>query len=129
MNPPTNTWRYRYVLDTTIRKPAHIFMSYLRYMSLFTYCGVQHISVSPGVCRRIHVLFTLFMFVYVLWCTTYLYLQVFVGGFMSYLRYMSLFTYCGVQHISVSTGVNPPTNTWRYRYMLDTTIRKQTQIT
>jgi hypothetical protein len=55
---------------------------------------------------------------------TYLYLQVFVGGFMSYLRYMSLFTYCGVQHIFV-----PPTNTWRYRYVLDTTIRKQTQIT
>jgi methyl coenzyme M reductase alpha subunit len=25
---------------------------------------------------------------------TYLYLQVFVGGFMSYLRYLSLFTYC-----------------------------------
>jgi hypothetical protein len=28
----------------------------LRYMCLFTYCGVQHISVSPGACRRIHVL-------------------------------------------------------------------------
>jgi hypothetical protein len=48
------------------------FMSYLRYLCLFTYCGVQHISVSPGVCRRIHVLFTLFVFVYVLWCPTHI---------------------------------------------------------
>ena len=28
-----------------------------------------------------------------------LYLQLFVGGFMSYLRYLCLFTYSGVQHI------------------------------
>ena len=90
-------------------------MSYLRYMSLFTYCGVQHISVSPGVCRRIHVFVYVIcvclriVFVYVICLclrivvsNTYLYLQVFVGGFMFYLHYMSLFTYCGVQHICIS---------------------------
>ena len=45
---------------------------YLRYLCLFTYSGVQHISVSSGVCRRIHVLFTLYVFVYVLWCPTHI---------------------------------------------------------
>ena len=32
-------------------------------------------------------------------CSVRLYLQLFVGGSMSYLRYMCLFTYTGVQHI------------------------------
>ena len=55
-------------------------MSYLRYMCLFG------LSLPPVVCRRAHVLFTLYVFVLV--C---LYLQLFVGGLMSYLRYMCLF--------------------------------------
>ena len=33
------------------------------------------------------------------WCSIRLYLQLFVGGLMSYLRYLCLFTYCGIQHI------------------------------
>ena len=32
-------------------------------------------------------------------CAVRLYLQLFVGGFMSYLRYLCLFAYSGVQHI------------------------------
>ena len=32
-------------------------------------------------------------------CSVRLYLQLFVGGLMSYLRYLCLFTYSGVQHI------------------------------
>ena len=55
-------------------------MSYLRYLCLFG------LSLPPVVCRRAHVLFTLFVFVLV--C---LYLQLFVGGLMSYLRYLCLF--------------------------------------
>ena len=47
-------------------------MSYLRYL-----CS----SLPPVVCRRAHVLFTLFMF---------LYRQLFVGELMSYLRYLCL---------------------------------------
>jgi hypothetical protein len=42
-------------------------------------------SLPPVVCRRDHVLFTL--------CSVRLYLQLFVGGLMSYLRYLSLFGY------------------------------------
>jgi hypothetical protein len=32
-------------------------------------------------------------------CSVRLYLQLFVGGLMSYLRYLCLFAYSGVQHI------------------------------
>jgi hypothetical protein len=46
-------------------------MSYLRYVRL---------SLPPVVCRRAHVLFTL--------CSVRLYLKLFVGGLMSYLRYV-----------------------------------------
>ena len=67
-------------------------MSYLCYL-----CS----SLPPVVCRRAHVLFTLFMFVFTsscLWegsCPIYvicvcLYLQLFVGGLMFYLRYLCL---------------------------------------
>ena len=35
----------------------------------------------------------------VFWCSVRLYLQLFVGGFMSYLRYLCLLAYSGVQHI------------------------------
>ena len=67
-------------------------MSYLRYLCL---------SLSPVVCRRAHVLFTLFVFVFISSCLqegtcliyvicVCLYLQVFVGGHMSYLRYLCL---------------------------------------
>ena len=74
-------------------------MSYLRYLCLYQ-------SLPPVVCRRAHVLFTLLMFVLVFTssclqegsCLIYvidvcfsLYLQLFVGGFMSYLPYLCLF--------------------------------------
>ena len=77
-------------------------MFYLRYLCLFGS------SLPPGVCRRAHVLFTLFVFVWFvitsscLWegsCFIYVicvclvrhYLQLFVGGLMFYLRYLCLF--------------------------------------
>ena len=79
-------------------------MSYLRYMCLFG------LSLPPVVCRRAHVLFTLYVFVWFVFtsscllegscliyvicvCLVCLYLQLFVGGLMSYLRYMCL---CGL---------------------------------
>jgi len=33
------------------------------------------------------------------WCSVRLYLQLFVGGLMSYLRYLRLFVHGGVQHM------------------------------
>ena len=77
-------------------------MSYLRYMCLFGS------SLSPVVCRRAHVLFTLYVFVWfvvtssclqegscliyvICVCLVCLYRQLFVGGLMSYLRYLCLF--------------------------------------
>ena len=68
-------------------------MSYLCYLCL---------SLPPVVCRRAHVLFILCVFVFTsscLWegsCFIYvicvcLYLQLFVGGLMSYLCYLCLF--------------------------------------
>ena len=77
-------------------------MSYLRYLCLFGS------SLPPVVCSRAHVLLTLFVFVWFVFtssclqqgsCLTYvicvcsvlLYLQLFVGGLMSYLRYLCLF--------------------------------------
>jgi hypothetical protein len=65
-------------------------MSYLRYL-----CS----SLPPVVCRRADVLFMLFMFVFTSSCLyegscfiyvicVCLYLQLFVGGLMSYLRYL-----------------------------------------
>jgi hypothetical protein len=51
-------------------------MSYLRYLCLFGS------SLPPVVCRRARVLFTL--------CSVSLYLQLFVGELMSYLRYVRL---------------------------------------
>ena len=79
-------------------------MSCLRWFCLFTYsvssslqggsCLVYVVFVclrivSPVLCKRYHVLFTLFLFVYVQ-C-----LQFFVGGIMSCLRCVCLFT-CSV---------------------------------
>ena len=78
------------------------FMSYLRYQCVFGS------SLPPVVCRRAHVLFTLLVFVWFVFissclqegscliylisvCLVRLYLQLFVGGFMSYLRYQCLF--------------------------------------
>ena len=56
------------------------FVSYLCYLCLFGS------SLPPVVCRRVRVLFMLFVFVW------FLYLQLFVGGFVSYLRlYLQLF--------------------------------------
>ena len=66
-------------------------MSYLRYVRVvFTSSCLQEgscliyvmfwSSLSPVVCRRVQVLFTL--------CSGRLYLQLFVGGLMSYLRYV-----------------------------------------
>ena len=71
-------------------------MSYLRYLCLFG------LSLPPVLCRRAHVLFTLFVFVFTSSCLQQgscfiyvicvcLYLQLFVGGLMSYLRYFCLF--------------------------------------
>ena len=70
-------------------------MSYLRYVQfVFTSsclwegtCLIMFSSsLPPVVCRREHVLFTL--------CSVRLYLQLFVGGNMSYLRYVQfVFTY------------------------------------
>ena len=66
-------------------------MSYLRYVRfLFTTSCMQEgscliyvmfcSSLPPVVCRRAHVLFTL--------CSVHIYLQLLVGGLMSYLRYL-----------------------------------------
>ena len=54
-------------------------MSYLRYMCLFG------LSLPPVVCRRAHVLFTLYVFVWFVFTSSC------VGGLMSYLRYLCLF--------------------------------------
>ena len=66
-------------------------MSYSRYvLFVFTFCCLQEgscliyvmfgLSLPPVVSRRAHVLFTL--------CSVHLYLQLFVGGLMSQLRYV-----------------------------------------
>ena len=77
-------------------------MSQLRYLCLFG------LSLPPVVCRRADVLFMLFMFVWFVFtssclqesscliqvihvCSVFLYLQLFVGGLMSYLCYLCLF--------------------------------------
>ena len=77
-------------------------MSYLCYLCLLGS------SLPPVVCRKVHVLFTLFVFVWFVFtssclqkgscliyvicvCLVCLYLQLFVGRFMSYLRYLCLF--------------------------------------
>ena len=77
-------------------------MSYLRYLCLFGS------SLPPVVCGKVHVLFTLFVFVRLVFtssclqevscliyvicvCSVRLYLQLFVGGLVSYLRYLCLF--------------------------------------
>ena len=77
-------------------------MSYLRYVCLFGS------SLPPVVCRKVHVLFTLCVFVLLVFtssclkegscliyvicvCSVCLYFQLFVGGLMSYLRYVCLF--------------------------------------
>ena len=87
-------------------------MSYLRYVCLFG------LSLPSVVCRRAHVLFTLCVFVWFVFtssclqegscliyvmcvCLVCLYLQLFVGGLMSYLRYVCLLVHSGVQHICV----------------------------
>ena len=68
-------------------------MFYLRYLCLFGS------SLPPVVCRRVHVLFTFCLvclylqlyYVYLRYFWFVFYLQLFVGGLMSYLRYMCLF--------------------------------------
>jgi hypothetical protein len=57
-------------------------MSYLRYSCLLAYNGVQHILccvfglfffiLPPVVCKRVHVLFTLAVFVCIQWCPTHI---------------------------------------------------------
>ena len=86
-------------LPPVVCRRAHVF---LRYQCLFGS------SLPPVVCRRAHVLFTLFVFVWFVFtssclqecscliyvicvCLVHLYLQLFVGGLMSYLRYLCLF--------------------------------------
>ena len=79
-----------------------VLLSYLRYVRfVFTSSCLQEgscliyvmftSSLPPVVCRRALVLFTL--------CSVRLYLQLFVLGLMSYLHYLCLFAYIGVQHI------------------------------
>ena len=102
-----------YVICVCLYLPMFVggFIPYLRYLCL---------SLPPGVCRRAHVLFTLFVFVFTSRCLqrahvlfmlfvfvftsgclqegsfliyvicVCLYLPVFVGGLMSYLRYLCL---------------------------------------
>ena len=65
-------------------------------ISVFRFCRWYYLP--PVVCRRAHVLFMLFVFVP-------LYLQLFVGGLMSYLCYMCFFAYRGVHHILRSVFV------------------------
>ena len=77
-------------------------MSYMRYLCLFGS------SLPPVICRRTHVLYTLFVFVWFIFtssylqenscliyvicvCLVHLYLQLFVGELMSYIRYLCLF--------------------------------------
>ena len=55
-------------------------MSYLCYLCLFGS------SLPPVVCRRAHVLFMLFVFVWFVFT-----FKLFVGGLMSYLCYLCLF--------------------------------------
>ena len=72
----------------------------LCFLSLFTYGGVQHILC----CGFVLFVFTLCLVLSspcVLCCLHLVscYLQLFVGGLMCDLCYLSLFTYGGVQHI------------------------------
>ena len=67
-------------------------MSYLRYLCLPAYSGVQH------------VLFTLFVFAGEWWCSTCVIYVIcacwrIVVSNMSYLRYLCLLAYSGVQHV------------------------------
>ena len=83
-----------YVICVCLYFPMFVggFIPYLRYLCL---------SLPPVVCRRDHVLFTLFVFVFTSRCLqkgscliyvicVCLYLQLFVGGLISYLRYLCL---------------------------------------
>ena len=119
--------RYEFVLNCSLRFPhkaiglylllfAGGFMSCLRYLCLFAYSGVQHILccvfcffmisscilyVFPIMC--IYVLSSCCDVSYdfrIKLCSVRLYLQLFVEGLMSYLCYLCLFAYSGVQHIS-----------------------------
>ena len=66
MSPPTNNWRYSCLI--------------------YVICVCLSSSLPPVVSRRAHDLFTLFVFV-----SVRLYLQLLVGGLMSYLHYLCLF--------------------------------------
>ena len=81
----------RYVRSSLSPVVCRRALSYLRYvLVVFTSSCLQEgscliyvmfgTSLSPVVCRRAHVLFTL--------CSGRLYLQLFVGGLLSYLRYV-----------------------------------------
>ena len=57
-------------------------------------------SFALVVCRSAHVLFLLsYVVTFLVPYSVLLYLQLFVGGLMSYLPYLCLFVYSGVQHI------------------------------
>jgi hypothetical protein len=86
MSPPTNNWRQRRsehnvnkaraLLQTTGDKDEAVVCR--RTLVLFTFMFAS--SLPSVVCRRALVLFTL--------CSLRLYLQLFVGGLMSYLLYV-----------------------------------------
>ena len=74
-------------------------MSYICYLCLFLYSGVQHfvmlyVSTFLVPCCDVHYDFRIKNDV----CLR-LYPQLFVGGPMSYLCYFCLFTYSGVKHV------------------------------
>ena len=94
--PPVVCRRARFLFTLcSVRLYLQLFvggrMSYLRYV-LFVYISsflqecscliyvMFGLSLPPVVCRRAHVLFTL--------CSVRLYLQLFIGGLVSYLRYV-----------------------------------------
>ena len=52
-------------------------------------------------------------------CSVRLYLQLFVGGLMSYLRYLCLFVYIGVQHILCCVFVLFSFTTCKFLWIVD----------
>ena len=86
-------------------------MSYLRYLCSFTYRGVQHILCCVRGYFLLLLFFFIFFFGHCVFCPSSIYgfwfprwylqtlLLLFVGGPMSYLRYVCLLAYSGVQHI------------------------------
>ena len=70
-------------LSPVVCRRAHVlFKLFVLVWFVVTFSCLFGSSLSPVVCRRAHVLFTL--------CLVRLCLQLFVGGLMSYLRFLCL---------------------------------------